>query len=102
MAALATQMVKDSITAFITEDGLLAKSVCERDNIIDRLRDKTYNELVEVMSADQSTIERSLNLMRISRNLERIADLSTNICEDVIFIVEGKIIKHLASENPAQ
>jgi phosphate transport system protein len=102
MAALAAQMVTDSITAFINEDGQLAKSVCERDNIIDRLRDKTYNELVEVMSADQSTIERSLNLMRISRNLERIADLSTNICEDVIFIVEGKIIKHHTPDNPEQ
>ncbi len=102
MAALAAQMVKDSITAFINEDGLLAKSVCERDNIIDGLRDKTYNELIEVMSADTSTIERSLNLMRISRNLERIADLSTNISEDVIFIVEGKIIKHHTSDNPKQ
>ena len=94
MAALAAQMVRDSITAFINEDGPLAKSVCERDSIIDRLRDKTYNELIEVMSANPSAIEKSLNLLRISRNLERIADLSTNICEDVIFIVEGKIIKH--------
>jgi phosphate transport system protein len=50
--------------------------------------------LTEVMSANPSTIEKSLNLLRISRNLERIADLSTNICEDVIFIIEGKIIKH--------
>jgi hypothetical protein len=55
---------------------------------------KTYSVLTEVMSANPSTIEKSLNLLRISRNLERIADLSTNICEDVIFIIEGKIIKH--------
>lgn len=94
MALHAAQMVRDSITAFINEDGPLAKSVCERDSIVDRLRDKTYGELIEVMSANPSTIEKSLNLLRISRNLERIADLSTNICEDVIFIVEGKIIKH--------
>jgi phosphate transport system protein len=94
MASLAAQMVRDSITAFINEDGPLAKSVCERDTIVDRLRDKTYNELIEVMSANPSAIEKSLNLLRISRNLERIADLSTNICEDVIFIIEGKIIKH--------
>jgi phosphate transport system protein len=101
MAAHTAQMVKDSITAFINEDGPLAKSVCERDSIIDRLRDKTYNELIEVMSANPSNIEKSLNLLRISRNLERIADLSTNICEDVIFIIEGKIIKHhvLDSQN---
>jgi len=94
MAAHAAQMVRDSITAFINEDGPLAKSVCERDNIVDRLRDRTYGELIEVMSANPSAIEKSLNLLRISRNLERIADLSTNICEDVIFIIEGKIIKH--------
>jgi phosphate transport system protein len=94
MAAHAAQMVRDSITAFINEDGPLAKSVCERDSIIDRLRDKTYSELIEVMSANPSAIEKSLNLLRISRNLERIADLSTNFCEDVIFIIEGKIIKH--------
>ena len=46
------------------------------------------------MSNDSSTIERSLHIMRITRNLERIADLTTNICEDVIFMVEGKVIKH--------
>jgi len=58
------------------------------------LRDKVYRELILVMSNDSSTIERSLHLMRITRNLERIADLTTNICEDVIFMVEGKVIKH--------
>ena len=94
MARLAAQMVRDSITAFINEDGPLAKSVCERDSVIDRLRNKNYSELIEVMSANPPTIERSLNMLRISRNLERIGDLSTNICEDVIFIIEGKIIKH--------
>ncbi len=94
MAAVATQMVRDSITAFIHEDAELAQSVCARDNIIDNLRDKTYEELTMVMSADPTTIKRCLHLMRISRNLERVADLSTNICEDIIFIVEGRVIKH--------
>ena len=65
-----------------------------RDNIIDALRDKVYREIILVMSNDFSTIERSLHLIRITRNLERIADLTTNICEDVIFMVEGKVIKH--------
>jgi phosphate transport system protein len=94
MAAVAAQMLQDSIAAFINEDAALAKDVCARDSIIDSLRDKTYKELIEVMSADSSTIKRCLHLMRISRNLERIADLSTNMCEDIIFIVEGKVIKH--------
>jgi phosphate transport system protein len=94
MAAVAVKMLQDSISAFINEDADLAKTVCARDSIIDNLRDKTFKELIEVMSADSSTIKRCLHLMRISRNLERIADLSTNMCEDIIFIVEGKIIKH--------
>ena len=51
-------------------------------------------ELITYMTCDPSTIERSLQLLKIARNLERIADLSTNICEDVIFMVEGAIIKH--------
>lgn len=94
MATVAAQMLRDSIAAFINEDAGLAKSVCARDSIIDDLRDKTYKELIDVMSEDSSTIKRCLHLMRISRNLERIADLSTNMCEDIIFIVEGKVIKH--------
>jgi phosphate transport system protein len=94
MQEVTARMVKDSITAFINENADLAKDVCARDSVIDSLRDKVYRELISVMSADSSTIERSLHLMRITRNLERIADLSTNICEDVIFMVEGKVIKH--------
>ena len=94
MATVAAQMLRDSIASFINEDAGLAKSVCARDSIIDDLRDKTYKELIDVMSEDSSTIKRCLHLMRISRNLERIADLSTNMCEDIIFIVEGKLIKH--------
>ena len=94
MAAVAAQMVTDSITAFINEDQALANLVCERDNIIDRLRDKTFMELIDLMRADPYNIPRCLDLMRIARNLERIADLSTNLCEEVIFMVEGKIIKH--------
>ena len=102
MAAVAAQMLQDSIAAFINEDAELAKAVCARDSIIDSLRDKTYKELIEVMSADSSTIKRCLHLMRISRNLERIADLSTNMCEDIIFIVEGKVIKHHKFEGQTE
>jgi phosphate transport system protein len=102
MAAVAAQMLRDSIAAFINEDAALAKDVCARDSIIDSLRDKTYRELIEVMSADSSTIKRCLHLMRISRNLERIADLSTNMCEDIIFIVEGKVIKHHKFEGQTE
>jgi phosphate transport system protein len=94
MAEEAKAMVKDSITSFINEDAPLAQSVCERDNIIDNLREQILRELITYMTSDATTIERSLHLMRVSHNYERIADLATNICEDVIYMVEGQIIKH--------
>ena len=68
--------------------------VCERDDIIDNLQNQIFRELVSFMTADQTVIERVLHLIRIANNLERIADLATNICEEVIFMVEGRVIKH--------
>ncbi|HEY3276692.1 MAG TPA: phosphate signaling complex protein PhoU [Syntrophorhabdaceae bacterium] len=94
MAETAMSMVRDSINSFITEDVVLARSVCERDAIVDGLLDQVLRELITHMVSDSKTIERSIRLMAIARNLERIADLSTNICEDVIFMVQGKVIKH--------
>lgn len=92
-------MLKDSITAFVEEDAKLAKKVCERDEIVDNLRDQILRELITYMTSDPATIERSMHLIRISQNLERIADLSTNICEDVIYMVEGRIIQHHKDEE---
>jgi len=87
-------MLRDSIDAFTNEDTTLAKDVCERNSMVDDLKDQLLRELITFMNSDSTTIERSLHLIRISGNLERIADLSTNICEDVIFIAKGKVIKH--------
>lgn len=98
MAQLAMKMLRDSINSFINENSNLAKSVCQIDDRVDNLRDQILRELITYMSADPSTIERSLHLLRISTNLERIADLSTNICEDVIFMVDGRVIKHHREE----
>ena len=94
MAELTTKMLRDSIDSFINEDTNLAKDVCKRDSTVDDLKDQLLRELITFMNSDSTTIERSLHLIRISGNLERIADLSTNICEDVIFIAKGKVIKH--------
>jgi len=94
MGEYTTKMLKDSINSFINEDAALAKSVCMMDDSVDDLKDKLIKELTALMSSDSATIERSLHLLRISGNLERIADLSTNICEDVIYMVEGRVIKH--------
>ncbi|MCK4396897.1 phosphate signaling complex protein PhoU [candidate division WOR-3 bacterium] len=99
MADETTKMLKDGINAFINEDAILAKNVCERDNIVDGLRNQILRELVTFMTSDATTIQRSLHLIRVSHNLERIADLSTNLCEDVIFIVKGSVIKHHKDEE---
>jgi phosphate transport system protein len=94
MAKEARKMVRDSLKSFMEEDTQLAKDVCQRDDIVDGLRDDVLRELITFMASDPTTIERSNHLIRISRSLERIADLSTNICEDVIYMVEGKTIRH--------
>jgi phosphate transport system protein len=94
MAEEVSKMLEDSLKSFVNEDADLAKSVCERDDIIDDYRDQIVRELITYMVSDPSTIERALHLIRISGNLERIADLTTNICEDVIFMVKGELMKH--------
>ncbi len=99
MAEEAQKMVKASLDSFMNGDVRLAQSVCERDDIVDGLRDQVLRELVTFMASDPATIERSIHLIRISRSLERIADLSTNICEDVIYMVEGRTIKHHKTEQ---
>jgi phosphate transport system protein len=99
MAEEVVNMVKDSLQAFVNEDARLAKAVCERDDIVDGLAKQILRELVTYMAADPSTIERALHLLDIAGNLERIADLSTNIGEDVIFMVEGRVIKHRREED---
>ena len=93
-AEITIHMLKDSIDSFVKEDPKLAKSVCERDEKIDNLNNQILRELITYMFSDPSTIERSIKLIQISNNFERIADLTTNICEDVIYVVEGRVIKH--------
>ena len=98
MAKEAGGMMQDSLSAFMDEDTKLARTVCKRDDIVDGLRDQVLRELITFMASDPSVIDRSIQLIRISRSLERIGDLSTNICEDVIYMVEGKIIRHCKEE----
>lgn len=94
MAYEAINMLNDGVRSFVDENASLAKSVCKRDSVVDELRDKTVRKLVNHMIKHPNTIERSIHLLEISKNLERIADLSTNICEDVIYLVDGRVIKH--------
>lgn len=99
MANLAQGMLRDSLNAFVNNDPALAKSVCERDDEVDNLDDQLFRELLTYMVQDPKNIERALDLILISRNLERVADLSTNICEDVIYIASGRVIKHHLEEK---
>lgn len=99
MAQLAQSMVKDSLDAFVDGDAAKARSVCPRDDEVDQLEDHLIRVLLTYMMSDPRTISRALDLIIIAKNLERIADLSTNIAEDVIFIVQAKSIKHHAEER---
>ena len=94
MARTASLMLKDSIDAFVHENVALARDVCDRDEIVDRIEDKILEDMANFIREKRDGIRRSLHLMRVANNLERVADISTNICEEVIYIVEGKDIKH--------
>jgi len=94
MAALAQKMVKDSLDAFVRKDTELARDVCRRDDEVDALNDQVFRELLTYMMQDPRTITRAVHLLLVGRHLERIADHATNIAEDVIYMVQGKVIKH--------
>jgi phosphate transport system protein len=96
MAEIAQSMVKDVLDAFVNRDSKLARSVCERDDLVDGLNDQVVRELVTYMMSDPRTITRAVHLMIVARCLERIADHATNIAEDVIFMVDALVIKHHA------
>ncbi len=94
MATLTQKMIKDSIHAFIHHDSELAKEVCRADDQVDRINDQIFRELLTYMMESPNSIARAVELILVSRNLERIADHATNIGEEVVFIEEGRNIKH--------
>ena len=98
MAGLAQSMQRDSLDAFVRRDLDLAQHVLDEDDTLDELKTQIFRELLTYMLQDPSTIEPSLDLILISRHLERIGDHATNIAEDVIFIVSAKDIRHHARE----
>jgi phosphate transport system protein len=93
MATIVQEMVRKSLDAFVQQDPDLARHVIDRDDEVDNLRDQIFRELLTYMMGDTSTIPRALDLILISRNLERIADHATNISEDVIYIVQGEDVR---------
>ncbi len=99
MARRARQMLRDSLTAFVRADGALGRDVCRADDEVDAMHNSMFRILVTHMMEDARTITPSLELLLVSRNLERVADLATNIGEDAVFLAEGKQIKHHAEEQ---
>jgi len=94
MAQITEGMLRDAVQSFIQENPGLAHGVCVRDDLVDNLYDAIFKELVEIMIQEPSTVERAIRIIQVCKSLERVADLATNICEDVIYMVEGRIIKH--------
>ena len=95
MAEIAQMMVKESLEAFVREDVHLAWKVTNDDEKVDQLTEQIFRELLTYMSEDLKAISRSTRLLFIAKYLERLADHAVSIAELVIFLVEGKIIRHL-------
>jgi phosphate transport system protein len=94
MTDLTIELVHQSLDAFVTLDSAQARAVCRRDEEVDRLNREIIDELVAVMKKSPDLIEPGLSLFSAVRHLERIADHATNIAEDVVFLVEGELIRH--------
>lgn len=101
MARRARRMLSDALDAFVRADGTMGREVCKADDAVDALHDSMFRVLLTHMMADPRTINPSLELLLVSRNLERVADLATNIAEDAVFLAEGKSIKHRAEMGAA-
>jgi phosphate transport system protein len=99
MAHVAQAMLRNALDGFIHQDPQLGKSVLSQDDIIDELNRTMVTKVVQLMKSDQKAIDGGLELIRVSRNLERVADLATNIAEEVIFITQARVVKHHAAED---
>jgi phosphate transport system protein len=94
MARRARAMLSEALDAFTRGDGALGREVCKADDAVDALHNSVFRILLTHMMEDARRITPSLELLLVSRNLERVADLATNIGEDAVYLAEGKQIKH--------
>ena len=99
MADIAQRMLRDALDAYVRRDVALAQAVLDADDALDSLKTQVFRELLTFMLQNPSTIEPSLDLILISRHLERIGDHATNIAEDVIFMVSARDVRHHAQES---
>jgi len=102
MPEAAQKMLKDSLDAFVAKDAELAMGVCEADDFVDNLNQQIFNELLVYMLQDPKNISRAVRLTYITKYLERIGDHATNIAEMVVYMVKGKVIRHMACEAMRQ
>jgi phosphate transport system protein len=94
MADTAREMLRGSLDAFVRRDAALAQKVLDTDDKVDALKDQIFRDLLTYMMSDPGTIPRALPLILISRNLERVGDHATNIAEDVIYLIQGRDVRH--------
>ena len=99
MAEIAQDMLRDALDAYVRRDTALAQSVLYEDDELDALKTRVFRDLLTHMIQDPNTIEPSLDLILVSRHLERIGDHATNVAEDVIFLVAAKDVRHQQSEE---
>ncbi len=100
MVDLVQKMLHDALDGFIHGDPALGRAVLELDDRIDDLNRQMTQEVIRLMREKPETIEAGLELIRVSRNLERVADLATNIAEEIIFITQARVVKHHAEDHP--
>src|SRR6476659_318000 len=101
MASIAQSMLRDALDAYVRRDTALAQRVLDADDELDALKTQVFRELLDFMLKDPATIEPALDLILVSRHLERIGDHATNIAEDVIFMVSAKNVRHHSSDGKA-
>ena len=94
MADWAQKMLNESLDAFVNQDTKLARKVCQDDDFIDNLNEQIFRELLSYMIEDPRNITRAIRLSFVSKYMERIADHATNVAEMVVYMVEGKVIRH--------
>jgi len=94
MAEKTQKMVQKALDSFIKQDTALARQVCHDDDEVDALKKKVFSDLINLMENDQEAVSRGTRVIIVSRHMERIADHATNIAEEVIFMIEGKDIRH--------
>jgi phosphate transport system protein len=97
MGEIAQGMLRDALDSFVRKDTVLAQAVLNRDDLLDSLKTQVFRDLLTYMLQDPATIKASLDLILVSRHLERIGDHATNVAEDVIFMVSARDVRHRAA-----